>query len=442
METNQTSSTTQKPKYASLANILLLLGLGILLVVQGYFAYRLHEQSNEQQQLKEDYAMFNNISFGLFSVDLWSDKISAVVSGKIKDFEVTAEQKREIRKQVETQLHTMVNEVVKQFNKKQKGIGNKLKKFAFKQFVDPKELHAEVPGFAKTIVDRLLSKKATNKLKDIANTKFEELADQTYDSTGIAIAKVTRHMYSKYKVDNPAALNIKIERKVEEIRKVNYNYAYALLCTLLIVMVIWASLRKKKHLQTSLFVMSLLFALLFLFVGVTVPIIEVDARLSSLNFLMMGEKVAFGNQVLFYQSKSILDIAIVLLQQPKPDAITVGVIIILFVIILPILRITSRGIHLLCKPLIAENKVTRYLAFESAKWDMADVMVVGILMTYIGLNGILKSQLTDLNIKNEFLTTSTVNYTSLQPGYIMFVGYVVFAIMLSYMLKRLTCNTK
>ena len=249
-------------------------------------------------------------------------------------------------------------------------------------------------------------------------------------------------MYSKYKVDNPAALNIKIERKVEEIRKVNYNYAYALLCTLLIVMVIWASLRKKKHLQTSLFVMSLLFALLFLFVGVTVPIIEVDARLSSLNFLMMGEKVAFGNQVLFYQSKSILDIAIVLLQQPKPDAITVGVIIILFVIILPILRITSRGIHLLCKPLIAENKVTRYLAFESAKWDMADVMVVGILMTYIGLNGILKSQLTDLNIKNEFLTTSTVNYTSLQPGYIMFVGYVVFAIMLSYMLKRLTCNTK
>lgn len=442
METNQQPSPTQKPKYASLANILLLLGLGILLVVQGYFGYRLHEQSKKQQQLKEDYAMFNNISFGLFSVDLWSDKISAVVSGKIKGFEVTAEQKLAIRKQVETQMHTMVNEVVNQFNKKQKGIGNKLKKFAFKQFVDPKELHAEVPGFAKTIVDRLLSKKATNQLKNIANTKFKELADQTYDSTGIAIAKLTKHMYGKYKVDNPASLNIKIERQVEAIRKVNYNYAYALLCTLLIVVVIWASLRKKKHLQTSLFVMSLLFALLLLFVGVTVPIIEVDARLSSLNFLMMGEKVAFDNQVLFYQSKSILDIAIVLLQQPKPDSITVGIIIILFVIILPILRITSRGIHLLCKPLIAENKVTRYLAFESAKWDMADVMVVGILMTYIGLNGILKSQLTDLNIKNEFLTTSTVNYTSLQPGYILFVGYVVFAIILSYMLKRLTCDTK
>ena len=69
---------------------------------------------------------------------------------------------------------------------------------------------------------------------------------------------------------------------------------------------------------------------------------------------------------------------------------------------------------------------------------MADVMVVGILMTYIGLNGILQSQLTDLNIKNEFLSTTTVNYTSLQPGYIVFVGYVAFAFTLSYMLKRIT----
>lgn len=58
-------------------------------------------------------------------------------------------------------------------------------------------------------------------------------------------------------------------------------------------------------------------------------------------------------------------------------------------------------------------------------------------MTYIGLNGILKSQLTDLNIKNEFLSTATVNYTSLQPGYIIFVGYVTFAFLLSYLLKKI-----
>jgi hypothetical protein len=64
-------------------------------------------------------------------------------------------------------------------------------------------------------------------------------------------------------------------------------------------------------------------------------------------------------------------------------------------------------------------------------------MVVGVAMTYIGLNGILKSQLSNLNINNEFLKTSTVNYTSLQPGFIIFVGYVVFEMVLTYRLNRI-----
>ena len=68
---------------------------------------------------------------------------------------------------------------------------------------------------------------------------------------------------------------------------------------------------------------------------------------------------------------------------------------------------------------------------------MSDVMVVGILMTYIGLNGILQSQLSNLNIKNDFLTTVTANNTSLQPGYFIFAGYVIFENILSYILKRI-----
>jgi len=87
-------------------------------------------------------------------------------------------------------------------------------------------------------------------------------------------------------------------------------------------------------------------------------------------------------------------------------------------------------------PFSGDNKVIRYLAFEASRWDMADVAIVGLLMTYIGLNGILKSQLADLNIHNSALITNTVNYSSLQPGYFIFVGYVFFQTLLSYILKR------
>lgn len=439
MKASTSISQSEKSKRNTLYNILLIVGLSLILAGQGYYGYKLHQLSAEQEQMKEDYSMVNNITFGLFSVDLWSDKISAIVTNKIKDFKVTAEQKKEMRIGIEKQLHGMVNEVTKEFNKPQKSLGGKLKKFAFKQFVDPKELHAQVPAFATTIVNRINSPKATSKLKNIATSKFEQLAKQTYDSTEIAINAVSKKMYTKYKVTNAQDFNKQVETKLDDIRKVTYNYAYFMLGGLALLIIIWLILRKKPHLHTSLFVMSLLIAVVLLVVGVTVSIIEVDARLSTLNFAMMGENITFNNQVLFYQSKSILGIAQVLISQPKPDSITVGILIILFVILLPILRMIARGIHLLCKPFIAENGVTRYLAFESGKWDMADVMVVGILMTYIGLNGILKSQLTDLNIKNDFLTTATVNYTSLQPGYIIFVGYVTLGFILSYFLKKMTC---
>lgn len=69
---------------------------------------------------------------------------------------------------------------------------------------------------------------------------------------------------------------------------------------------------------------------------------------------------------------------------------------------------------------------------------MSDVMIVGMLMTYIDLNGILKSQLSGLNIHSSSLSVVTANGTLLQPGYFIFAGYVLFAALLSYILKRVS----
>jgi hypothetical protein len=87
---------------------------------------------------------------------------------------------------------------------------------------------------------------------------------------------------------------------------------------------------------------------------------------------------------------------------------------------------------------IKNNKAISYLAFESGKWDMADVMIIGMLMTFIGFNGILNGQLANLNIHNETLNTATLNNTSLEPGYFIFTAYVIFERLLSYVLKRMS----
>lgn len=206
----------------------------------------------------------------------------------------------------------------------------------------------------------------------------------------------------------------------------------------LLGLVLWWIMRKEVKLQTPLFVYALAFALLLLATGSLVPVIEVDARIQSLDLTLLGEKVQFQNQVLFYQTKSIVGIVSTLIDQRKADAIGVGILIMLFVLILPLVRLIAKGIHILSPKKVATHPVLHFLTFEMSKWDMADVMIVGMLMTYIGLNGILKSQLKVLNVHSGALNVVTANGSSLQPGYFIFAGYVFFALLLSYILKRIS----
>lgn len=425
-------------KQPILLKVLLIAGLSVLLCGEAYFGYRVSALSRQQERIKEDYSVANNITFGIFSVDQWREKIAKIVDGKVNDFDMTAEQKKELRIKVEKQLDGLVDKTVAEFNKPQKGLGGKLKKLAFNAFVDTDELHAQVPAFASTIVNRLNSPASQKRIKNIVTSKVDQLEKETYDNTKPASATVSSHIYRKYHVSNVVDFEKTIKSQLATIRTLTYNYAYAMVGCVLLALCLWLLMRKQVRLHTPLYILSLLFAFILLLVGTTATIIEVDARIQSLKFTLLGEKLAFTNQVLFFQSKSIWGIIKALIAQPKPDAVLVGVLILLFVIMLPVLRMIGKGIHIWGRDKYAENKVIRYLAFDLGKWDMADVMVVGIAMTYIGLNGILKSQLSNLNIQEEVLSTVTQNNTTLQPGYFIFVGYVVYAAILSLILKRIT----
>lgn len=420
----------------SITDMILLVALALLLGGEVYSGYRLQDLSSERKRIKEDYSLSNNVTFGLFSIDQWSDRISAVVNGEVDDFHLTAEQKKEIQKTVEKQLHSLVSKTVAEINKPQKSIGAKLKKLAFNTLVDSADLQAQVKPFSRTIMAKIASPKSQERLKDIAASKIFQLEKQTYDSTRVANYTVTKYMYKKYNVHDPVSFNRQINEQLAANHKIMWSFLISMLGCVLAALILWWILRKKLHLQNVLFILALVFAFVLLVVGLTTSVIEVDARIKTLHFDLMGGQVAFDNQVLFFQSKSILGIVSTLIGQPKPDAIVVGALIMLFVIVFPMLRLIATGLHVLGFGKVSQWGFVRYLAFEGSKWDMADVMIVGMLMTYIGLNGILKSQLANLNMHSGSLVMETANNTSLQPGYFLFTGYVLFAILLSYILKK------
>ena len=217
-----------------------------------------------------------------------------------------------------------------------------------------------------------------------------------------------------------------------------YFHTYVVLGTMVLFLFMWWVLKRQKVLHTPFFVLSVTLALLVLVVALTSPMIEIDARIKEMTFLLMGENISFHDQVIFFQSKSIVDVVRVLIDTGKFDSVLVGFLILLFSIIFPIGKLLSTEFYLLGSENFRKNKVIQFFAFKSGKWSMADVNVVAIFMAYIGFKGILDSQLASLNMKTESVASISTNQTTLQPGFILFLAFVLFGLILSVILQRIT----
>jgi hypothetical protein len=168
--------------------------------------------------------------------------------------------------------------------------------------------------------------------------------------------------------------------------------------------------------------------------------IEIDARIKELTFHLIGEPIEFKDQVIFFQSKSIVDVVHILLEAGKYDSILVGILILVFSILFPIAKVLSTKLYLLGKAKWRNNKVICYFAFKSGKWSMADVYVIAIFMAYIGFKGILDNQIKGLTMQTDSLVSLSTSETSLQPGFVLFVGFVLFSLILSEVLTRITVH--
>lgn len=421
----------------NMPKILLIFALSILLIGEGFFGYRLHQLSEEQEKLKHDYAEMNNIMLGLFSIEQWQGKIESIITLQSKRLDISAKQKKELQKEIEGVIIALIDKAEALVTKpKKKSIRGKLVKFAVKNFVKVDTIKKKVPGIARKIIDKVDNPAMKKQLGSMAMDKLHELEETEFiDSTLTANARKIGAVYKKYGVSSRSDFNSKISSGLKKIKNATYTYSIAMLGGIIVFLLAWWTFRKRKALHATLFILSLIFAFILLAVGLTASMIEVDARISEVDFVLLGQHITFRDQVLFFQSKSILDVVMILISGTAIDSILVGVLILVFSILFPVMKLSSTGIHLLGKKELAENKVVKYFAFQSGKWSMADVIVIGILMAYIGLNGLLESQLKALEIPATSLTLISTHNTALQPGYIIFIAFVLFGLVLSTILK-------
>jgi hypothetical protein len=417
---------------------LLILVMIALLATVAYCGYKVHTLSNQAEAIRRDYSTTNNISFGILSVNKWRDLVVTSVSHEIQDFTLTPAEKDSLDKEVAQLLNGMIDKGDSAINAPKKSIGGKLQQLAYHAFVRKKRLHKMVPDFSRKLTNEMLDPGSKRRLKYLAENKLEDLSQGIYDSSKEADQKTLDSIYQRYHLDSDSAFQKYTDTNLPILQRNTYTYTYIILAVVLLVVGLWYLLRKQRHLYVSFYILSICIALVLLLVGLTTAMIDIDARINSLNFELLGETVSFKNQVIFFQSKSILDVVRILMATGKYDSIFVGILILVFSILFPIAKLFSTGISLLSQRKWGKNKYIHYFAFQSGKWSMADVTVVAIFMAYIGFNGILTSQMGYLNVHSDSFTSIATNQTSLQPGYIIFVTFVLFGLTLSQILKTIT----
>jgi hypothetical protein len=126
-----------------------------------------------------------------------------------------------------------------------------------------------------------------------------------------------------------------------------------------------------------------------------------------------------------------------LIQMGRPEMTLVAVLLILFSVVFPALKMLALGAALFRPALLRTNRFVRLLASDLSKWSMADVMALAIFMSFVAFNGVISSSWDGLrgmpNIQQILIPT---NASKILPGYYLFVGFCVASIFLSKKLEH------
>lgn len=425
--------------YKGLYQFLMVLFLTPVLAYAVWCGCTIRTLSHERAVIKKDYSELNNIQHGLLSVDAWKDNLLDIINTQISQFDFTEKQEDTLRVELNKILNSLVTKAVTMVNEKQTTFKGKVAKFAVNNFIEVDEVRSKVPEFTNTIIKEIKKPQSKERLKYLAQDKVKEFAAATHDSISGGLDLVL--LLAKYDAADIPEFNKKVAIKIDHLQEQTYLNTFAMIACLSFMLLLWLIFRNKKILYTPLFIMSVLLALVVLAVGLLAPMIEIDARINELNFELIGKHLVFNDQVIFYQSKSILDVVHILITEGKADAVLVGILILIFSVLFPITKLLCTEIYLLGNEKWKKNGFIKFFAFKSGKWSMADVMVVAIFMAYIGFKGILDNQMEHLNVKTKSLATIATNETSLQPGFILFIAYVIFGLILGVILKKITSES-
>jgi Paraquat-inducible protein A len=404
----------------------------IIIIASGILCQQIISNSLSNQNNKNDYAELNSVKYGLLSIDEWKRQVTEILAEEINKLYLSKANEKVLRKHIEVLLNTLIDEVDKKIREENAATaGGRVTQSFINIFVNLDVIKKGIPEYANAVIHEMTKPKTKRQIKSVLNKQLEQYSDQTFDTQDTPL--LSRILLRTGSKDIEGA-RIKL---IEEISvKHSLIIKEAALLIMLSVILFALSGFSRQPLTPSRYIFLILSLVTLLIAGVTTPTIDMEATISQMNFMLIGHPIHFENQVLYFQSKSILDVFWIMITHKDIQMKLVGILLITFSIVFPLLKIVSSLGYYFNYHKLRENPVIRFFVLKSGKWSMADVMVVAIFMAYIGFNGIITSQLGHLRSTSQEMVILTTNATALQPGYYLFLTYTLLALILSGFLTR------
>jgi hypothetical protein len=396
-----------------------------LIAVIAFLSVKIYSIETQRRILKEDVIELSKVKYGIFSVDEWKKILANIISKKVEELNFSGENKAAMRAKITEFLYKVIDEYEKRYyEQNSKSIAGLFKNLATQSLGAFKDIRKNVPHFTEEIMKFLNDPKNKKAIRSYIISKLNEYADNTFSKIDYRehdeILKKHGYETREQAIDG---LTLRIDTLTNE------STPYKIVILVMALAMI-ASVFIFKSFSKSEYVLLVTISLLLLLTGLLLPMIEIDASISRMSFTLLGESITFKDQVLYYKSKSILEVVWLMFRQSRADVMIVGVLVLVFSVLFPLMKQIASLIFVFSER-SRENRIVRFMVFKTGKWSMADVMVIAIFMSYIGFAGIITEQLKQIESITSSVEILTTNKSSLLTGFFFFTAFAIFSLAIS-----------
>ena len=303
-----------------------------------------------RRALRTELAEISHVRYGLLNADRWVDQLVPILEAQIDALDFKASSRASLRPMIRNALSRLLDQIKEKMSAPPPappgggapagGLLGQGNAFIVNAIIGA--LRPHIPEYADMVLAELGRPDAKQALRNYIKSVLTESAKNTFGNVDMTYYSSILKEHGC--ADAPACKQV-IEDRIHDMdSKIMRDYLGVLVPSALAFLLLLTT--AGPVLPRSSTIVLLLFCVVLLLGGVLSPMLEVDAKISRLSMTFLGTPISFTDQVLYFQSKSVLEVFHTLIATGRPDMWIVGVLVLMFSVVFPALKILTSSAYL------------------------------------------------------------------------------------------------